>query len=237
MIKVIVRAPTLSRYRMHLFGKGAVSVLRALEYERLESLGLTGRVLDFGGGDGANYVHRIRSWGDPTQGYTYESANIDPGMEPTHLIEETGIIPVDDNRYDCVISLNTLEHVYGLAGTLKEIRRVLKPGGKFAVIVPFIFRVHGHPDDYTRGTPSFWTRILNEHGFGEINIEALTWGPFTTGYVVSGAIGPIKNFRKELLLILDVIYFRLKYGRRQVLRAPQDAPVCNTPFAFLIEAT
>jgi len=236
MTQVTVRAPTFSRYRAHLFGNKSLSVLRALEYERLESLGLTGRVLDFGGGKRANYADRINSWGDPVQGYAYESANVDPQMEPTHLIDETGIIPVGDNQYDRVISLNTLEHVYGLAGALSEIRRVLKSGGQLTMIVPFIFRVHGHPDDYTRGTPSFWTRVLSDHGFDDIDIEALTWGPFSTGYVVSGAAGPIKTLRKELLLILDVFYFRLRHGRQMVLRAPQDAPVCSTPFAFLIEA-
>ena len=148
MTKVIVRTPSLARFRRLFFRSQGRSVLRSLEYERLSLLGLTGRVLDFGGGSKSNYAGEIMQWGVPGQGYIYESANIDPKIEPTHLIDQRGKVPVEDDFYDSVISLNTLEHVEDLQGAFTEIRRVLKPTGRLIFIVPFIFRVHGHPNDY-----------------------------------------------------------------------------------------
>ncbi len=46
-------------------------------------------------------------------------------------------IPVDDRFFDAVISLNAIDHVDDLHATAKEIRRVLKPNGKFAMHVHY----------------------------------------------------------------------------------------------------
>jgi len=235
-VRVRFRTPSLARYRKHAAEIGSHSILRCLEYDRLGRLGLQGRVLDFGGGSRTNYSSRASQWGDRDNGYVYESANIDPRTEPTFLISEDGEIPCEDGRYDHVIALNTLEHVYDVAGTLDRLRRVLREGGQIHIIVPFIFRVHGHPDDYSRGTPSYWTRLLNERGFDQVDIEALTWGPFSTAHNVSGAPGPLKGLRLRLAMLLDVAYFAGKHGTDTMLTEIQDAPACNAPLAYLIQA-
>ena len=155
MNEVLVRRPTMARFRA-LFGSNpSHSVLRSLEYERLAELQLSGRVLDFGGGTRTNYSKQLSSWGRKPHSYEYESANIDPATSPTYLVQPGESLPVPDGSYDAVLSLNTLEHVYEHQLALKEFQRVLKVGGRLVIVVPFIFRVHGHPDDYTRGTPSY----------------------------------------------------------------------------------
>jgi 2-polyprenyl-3-methyl-5-hydroxy-6-metoxy-1,4-benzoquinol methylase len=45
-------------------------------------------------------------------------------------------IPAADEYYDAVICMEVLEHVYDITHVLKEIRRVLKPGGKALISVP-----------------------------------------------------------------------------------------------------
>lgn len=236
MTKVIVRTPSFARYR-HLFLRSKdKSILRCLEYERLSQLGLTGRVLDFGGGSKSNYSKEIVNWGNPEQGYIYESANIDPKIEPTYLINKGGTVPVEADRYDVVISLNTFEHVDNLSRTFDEVSRVLKTGGRLIFIVPFIFRVHGHPNDYFRGTASFWEKFLKVYGFGEIEIETMNWGPFSTALTVSGSPGPFKTQRRNLALLMDVIYFARKHGQDVTLRVKQDSPICTAPIAYFVHA-
>lgn len=55
MTTVIVRTPSFARYRRLFWNSKGKSILRCLEYERLSKLGLTGRVLDFGGGRKSRY--------------------------------------------------------------------------------------------------------------------------------------------------------------------------------------
>jgi ubiquinone/menaquinone biosynthesis C-methylase UbiE len=42
----------------------------------------------------------------------------------------------EDNSFDCVSLCETLEHVYDAQETLKQIHRVLKPGGRLVLTVP-----------------------------------------------------------------------------------------------------
>jgi ubiquinone/menaquinone biosynthesis C-methylase UbiE len=46
-------------------------------------------------------------------------------------------IPVEDRFFDAVISVNAIDHVDDLAKTAREITRVLKPGGRFAMHVHY----------------------------------------------------------------------------------------------------
>lgn len=237
MTSVTLNLPTWSRYRyLHRAGQSQ-SILRCLEYERLARLKLEGLVLDFGGGSRTNYTSHIPKWGRSANTFEYESANIDPCTEPTYLLDKEGRIPVSDGLYDCVLSLNTLEHVFDLNAALSEIRRVVRQDGNLVVVVPFIFRVHGHPDDYHRGTPSFWEKMLNRHSFGSVTIECLVWGPFSTAYAVSGTPGPFKSSRRTLALLLDLYTARRRYPGYAALTVIQDDPAASAPLGYFIQAT
>lgn len=236
MTKVIVRTPSFSRYRRIFSQSKGKSILRCLEYERLSSLNLSGRILDFGGGSKSNYSKEMMNWIDKKQKFIFESANIDPKTEPTYLIDQSESIPVESNYYDAVISLNTFEHIFNLHSFLNEIYRALKSSGRFIFIVPFIFRVHGHPDDFIRGTPSFWEKTLSEIKFKDVEIEAINWGPFSTALTVSGSPGPFKTIRRHVALLLDVFFFARKNGQNVKLQVQQDASICNAPIGYLIES-
>jgi len=63
-------------------------------------------------------------------------------------------IPLKDRVFDCVMTIDMLEHDDDPFQTAKEMMRVLKKEGYAIVIAPFYFPVHNYPDDYFRYTTS-----------------------------------------------------------------------------------
>lgn len=45
-------------------------------------------------------------------------------------------LPYEDNSFDRVIAVHVLEHLPNLPGCVSEVRRILKPGGLFSVVLP-----------------------------------------------------------------------------------------------------
>ncbi|WEA60688.1 methyltransferase domain-containing protein [Rhizobium sp. BJ04] len=228
--------PTFERLLHMLKSAGTISTLRCLEYERLKFLGLEGLVLDFGGGTRTNYSHHVKEWAKRGAPFEYESANIDPHTEPTYLIEPNGPLPCADQRYDAVVSFNTFEHVYHGKETLQKIQRVLKKNGHLHFIVPFIFRVHGHPSDYIRGTPAYWQTLLEECGFTLTSTTALLWGPYSTACSVTGLPGPFKRMRVRIALTLDYVLARWKFRNGAEAEFKQDHPAVRCAIGYLISA-
>jgi SAM-dependent methyltransferase len=166
---VIPPLPGFRRWRRLFRDFAGNSEIRVLEYELLAKQKIAGRVLDVGGGEKS----RTRSY--LPQGLNPDSVNIDPAIEPTHLIKPGDGFPMASNTYDGAVCLNTLEHVYDAKGILAETRRVLKPGGTLYVTVPFMFRIHAHPDGYFRGTPSWWRQALEDTGYSKVELTPLVW--------------------------------------------------------------
>lgn len=54
-------------------------------------------------------------------------------------------LPFEDNSFDFVYSVSTFEHIGNVEGTLREVKRVLKPSGKFyTFFAPLWTSVAGH---------------------------------------------------------------------------------------------
>lgn len=195
--------PTWKRYLEIFITNSDISIYRSMEYEALSNVSYGGRVLDFGGGEKAHYAPDLKSW---MAGGVYESANISAAMEPTYLVTPGEPLPVAENKFDMVVSVNTLEHVYELDEALQEIMRVLKPGGRIVLAVPFLFRVHGCPDDYNRPTASWWRETLSRLGVKNLRITPLVWDVMTTGLSVTEGAGPFKKLRRILVPLYGLLY-------------------------------
>lgn len=84
-----------------------------------------------------------------------------------------GTIPLAADTADCVMATEFLEHYAEPEKILKEILRVLKPGGKFFATVPFIWNLHEIPYDEYRYTPYSLERHLKNAGYKNIEIKSL----------------------------------------------------------------
>lgn len=95
--------------------------------------GVAAVALDIGADEVAATARTLRSIddGDPLAGRAVEGAG------PWLALRGDGCrLPFRDEAFDCVIASEVLEHLHDDDAPLREIRRVLKPGGMLAVTVP-----------------------------------------------------------------------------------------------------
>jgi SAM-dependent methyltransferase len=75
------------------------------------------------------------------------------------------IFPFQVGSFDSVVANEVFEHVFNPDRFLDEVHRVLKPGGRLLMTMPFVWDEHEQPHDYARYS-SFGIRYLVEkHGF------------------------------------------------------------------------
>jgi SAM-dependent methyltransferase len=85
---------------------------------------------------------------------------------------EGDVWPVADASVDLLLATETLEHVPRPDEFLQQSRRVLRPGGRVVLTVPFSARWHYVPHDYWRFTPSGLRMILEGAGFTHVVVHA-----------------------------------------------------------------
>ena len=215
--------PTLSRYWGFARQMRRISLTRALQYEFFAAQMLKGKVLDVGGGNKVGYRDLLKC-------DVYDAVNINPAAEPTWVVQVAQPFPCADASYDIVLSMNTFEHVFDVQFILKEMFRVVKPGGGLAVAVPFLYPIHADPDDFFRPTPTWFFHALTAIGFRNVVVTPLVWGPFSTGLTCSEAPGPGKGFRKQMALLMDLLYTNL-WVKRRTAEVVHDGMIrCATSF-------
>lgn len=72
--------------------------------------------------------------------------------ENVDIVCDIHALPFKDNSVDAIMSIAVLEHVREPQAVLKEIYRVLKPGGRVFSVIPFMQPFHASPHDYQRYT-------------------------------------------------------------------------------------
>jgi SAM-dependent methyltransferase len=75
-----------------------------------------------------------------------------------------GRFPFDDASFDAVLCNQVLEHIFEPDAFLQEIRRVLRPGGKLLLTVPFVWDEHEQPFDYARYSSFGLKALLQRNG-------------------------------------------------------------------------
>ena len=79
---------------------------------------------------------------------------------------------VPDASIDTALSTEVLEHIAEPDPFLARVFRVLRPGGRLVMTVPFAARWHFIPHDYWRYTPSSLHRLLTRAGFDHVVVHA-----------------------------------------------------------------
>jgi SAM-dependent methyltransferase len=114
------------------------------------------RVLEIGAGTGA-MLQALRQRGIDAQGVELRDDLIDEarrwyGELPIRRVEGTAL-PFTDASFDAVLSFDVFEHIPDSDAHLREVRRVLRPGGAYLI-----------------QTPNKWTNVV---------FETIRWRSFT----------------------------------------------------------
>jgi ubiquinone/menaquinone biosynthesis C-methylase UbiE len=105
------------------------------------------RILDVGCGVGA-FVRRLREFSEDVYGFDVDRENLRRGAEqvPNLILSVGEAMPYPDGTFDVVLLHEVLEHVTNDLATLREVRRVLRPGGRAVIFCPnrlYPFETHG----------------------------------------------------------------------------------------------
>ncbi len=126
------------------------------------------RVLDAGAGEGTHkhyfaaqrYCGLDLAIGD--KAWDYSALDVLGDLET---------LPFPDRTFDAAINIVTLEHVLHPDRVIRELSRVLAPGGRFLLVAPLQWEEHQQPHDYGRFTRFALDRLLQQAGFTEIMIQ------------------------------------------------------------------
>ena len=128
-------------------------------------------LLDFGCGTGA-FLEHLERFG------TVSAVESDPsavafcharGRAEVKLVPAGAPLPFEDGAFDLITSLDVIEHIDDDVAALRELRRVLRPGGRLLAAVPAYMFLWGKQDEVShhrrRYTSSSLRRALSEAGF------------------------------------------------------------------------
>lgn len=82
-----------------------------------------------------------------------------------------GRFPLGDASFDGVLCTQVLEHVFTPEEFLREIARVLRPGGCLVLTVPFVWDEHEQPHDFGRYSSFGLRALLERTGFEVVVLE------------------------------------------------------------------
>lgn len=131
------------------------------------------RVLDAGAGNAPyaelfDHCHYVTAdWGNSPHEHAPAS----------DIVASLDALPVEAASFDAVLCTEVLEHVRHPDAVLAEFARVLVPGGRLCLTVPFVWPLHEEPFDFFRYTPFALRDMLQEHGFPDAAVKP------TSGYL------------------------------------------------------
>jgi len=103
------------------------------------------------------------------RGVGYLGADIQAGPNVDVVLDIAGAFADVDralsgNRFDLVMSLNTLEHIFEPIKALDNMLGLARPGGYLLVAAPMVWEPHEWPRDFCRLLPDFFKKYAEARG-------------------------------------------------------------------------
>lgn len=164
---------------------------------------IRGRLLDAGAGK-LSYRHLVHPLCKE-----YKSMDFHKTHPELDYLSDIQSMPLENESFDTVLSAEVLEHVPDPEKALREIYRVLKPGGKLVISIPHLMYMHNEPNDFYRYTKYGLRTLLERVGFRVEYLEASgSIFSFLQGIIATTAIGLAYN----IPIIWPVVFHISKYS-------------------------
>ena len=150
-------------------GSRFIGDIQAAVYERAIRTHARGRLLDLGCGK----VPLFELYRD----YITENICVDWAgsfHESKHLDYEFDLnheIPLPDNQFDTILAADVLEHIANPDCFWHEMARLVKPGGKIILGVPFLYQIHEAPYDFARYSEFRLSLFCEQHRLKVVSLE------------------------------------------------------------------
>ena len=171
-------------------GPPALRDSRELISEMIGSVPPNGRVLDLGCGP--------RDQAQPIESVGYRYVGIDYSSSSADLLADAHSIPFSDNTFECVFSYTVLQHLHSPFLAIREIERVLSPGGLFVGTVS-----QGEPFQVSYFHHTTWGLVSLSESTTTLQLSRLWCGPGTLRSLAT--MGRYPRVIKMLLAAVDQI--------------------------------
>lgn len=161
----------------HWWYTGKRLFMRRLLGDHLRSKGKPLRILDVGCGTGANAIE-LSSYGEVIAcDRSLDALGMAAGRGVPRLCAASAPdLPFGDNSFDVVTAFDIIEHVDDDAGFLRDLERVLAPGGALAIHVPAWPSMWSRHDEILEHKRRYTKRSLHALLAGSgLRIEHLGW--------------------------------------------------------------
>lgn len=148
-----------------------------------------------------------------------------------HLDNEADLsrpLPFADGAFDTVILSDVLEHVAEPQVLWREIARLLAPGGKLLMNLPFLYGVHEAPHDYGRYTGFALHRFAREVGLEVVALQTVGGSLHVLADLLAKHLAhlplagpPLASALQGLVALVD----RFEWGRRLARRTGERFPL------------
>lgn len=151
--------PTKAGY---LVQKALVRHVREMVSRMVLPMG-AGTILDVGCGNAP--------YGDLLPGWRRIGINIDASDASPEVVGDGTCLPFRDACADAVLCTQVMEHVRDPFGLVRELARVLKPGGVLVLSGPMYWRLHEEPHDYWRFTRHGFLELARREGLEVVDLK------------------------------------------------------------------
>lgn len=140
-------------------------------------------------------------------------------------------LPFRGASFDAVLLSDVLEHVPRPSDLLEELHRVLRPGGRLLLSVPFLYPVHEAPYDFFRYTEFGLRALLAGAGFRLDHLASMGGYPDSVLNLITKAVS--RNVRAARLFhLVSVLAASSGLVNRWRVRTAE-----STPLGYVILAT
>ena len=157
------------------------SPLRIFQIIEANKIFIKGKSLEFGA-----YKNQKRNFSNHLKGeknfqYTNLKKDKKNNIQGANLNQK---LKFKSNYYQNLVIFNVLEHLISPTKSLKELNRILKKGGLLIGSTPFLYQVHGAPNDYLRFTTDYLIYEFKKKNFKAIYVKELGYGPFLAAFSI-----------------------------------------------------